>query len=256
MNSALYTGIVSHRRLSPALHHFHYKVFMVYLDLDELPTLFKGAWFWSATRPALAWFRRRDFLKPRIPDLKQAVLDTVFDATGERLENASVRLLANLRYFGYLINPISCYYVFDQRNALRFIVAEVTNTPWGERIAYVIPSGSEKLTSHAFQKQMHVSPFMPMAMEYRWHSTPPDEQITLALQNWQLGELVFSANLTLQKKALSAGNLNRMLLTYPFMTAQVALGIYWQAFRLFIKKVKFQPNPHGRKTQDLRREKL
>ena len=138
MKSAIYTGTVRHRRLKPAGHAFSYKVFMPYLDLDELPALLDRVPAWSARRPALARFRRSDFLGDARRPLKEAVYDRVEEVTGER-PCGPVRLLANLRYFRLIINPISCYYCFaEDGETLRFLVAEVTNTPWGESHSYVL----------------------------------------------------------------------------------------------------------------------
>ncbi|MDO9477970.1 MAG: DUF1365 domain-containing protein [Pseudohongiella sp.] len=242
MNSAIYTGIVRHRRLHPVLHHFRYRVFMMYLDLDELETVFDKSWCWSSRNPALAWFRRKDFLNPETPDLKQAVLDCVYASTGERPDGA-VCVLSNLRYFGYLINPITCYYVFGNDGALRFVVAEVTNTPWGESTHYVIPCGTVSDGVFSFEKQMHVSPFMPMNMTYRWRSSSPAQRLNLNLQNWQADRQIFNASLSLQKQALTPGNLRRMLMLYPLMTVQVFVAIYWQALKLFVKKVPIVAHP-------------
>lgn len=244
MNSAIYTGIVYHCRLAPKQHAFSYKVFMMYLDLDELDSVFSGTPFWSSKKPSLAWFRRKDFLNPAEPDLKKAVLDAVYEFSGERLDGP-VRLLTNLRYFCYQINPISCYYVFDAQQSLRYIVAEVTNTPWSERIHYVIPAGDQGLAEYNFSKQMHVSPFMPMDMEYRWRSNAPGDQLEIDLQNWRENQLAFNARLRLQRKSITATDLNLLLLAYPWMTAKVALGIYWQALKLFIKKIPFQAHPRS-----------
>lgn len=254
-HSALYTGVVGHQRFQPRHHAFQYRVFMAYIDLAELPGLFRGTLFWS-TRPALAWFRRRDYLgDPSIP-LDQAVRDCVEQQTGERPDGA-IRLLTNLRYFGFLINPISCYYCFDRQERLRWIVAEVTNTPWKERTPYVIPCDPEtRVQRHRFDKTLHVSPFMPMDMQYAWRSTTPGERLTLHLKNLREGREEFNATLRLERRPATASNLNRMLLSYPVMTMKVGLGIYWQALRLFLKRVPLHRHPPRNDDQDPNRNRI
>ena len=60
MHSCIYQGHVSHRRFLPVRHDFRYGIFMLYVDLAELPELFDRFWLWSARSPAPAWFRRAD----------------------------------------------------------------------------------------------------------------------------------------------------------------------------------------------------
>ena len=237
LQSAIFEGTVRHRRLSPTIHEFSYQVFMLYLDLAELDRVFAGTPLWSAQRPSLAWFRRADYMQPNEPSLDTAVRHFVEKETGECLRGP-IRLLTNLRYFGYQINPISCYYCFDTEENLRYIVAEVTSTPWHERVRYVIPAlPGKRQQSHSFAKQMHVSPFMPMQMRYHWQSRTPSTSISIHLQNWKDGAEAFNATLGLRRVEISAGSLNRVLLRHPWMTAKVGLAIYWQALKLFFKRV-------------------
>ena len=271
MNSALYMGVVRHRRHEPVEHAFRYRMYQLYLDLDELPDVFDQFWLWSARRPALAWFRRNDHFGDPQRDLVDCVRDQVESATGRR-PSGPIRMLTNLRYFGYAINPVSYFYCFDALGRkLETVLAEVHNTPWGERHCYVIDR-PVKEDSNAPQtrwtdKDFHVSPFMQMQMRYRWRLNCPGEHLAVSLQNHVRDEDVdvteqqtarkdaatsscaFDVTMHLRRRELNSRNLRRALLRFPFMTGKVAMAIYWQALRLHLKGVPFVPHPRKSQSQ-------
>jgi uncharacterized protein len=251
MHSALYTGWIRHRRFGRKANAFRYRIFMSYIDLAEIPRLFERRWFWSVRRPALAWFRRADFLGPARVPLDTAVRDLVLERTGTR-PRGPIRLLTHLRFFGYSFNPVSFYYVFDAADTrVETIVAEITNTPWKERHAYVLPvaaaiSSGARAFRFSFAKQFHVSPFMPMDMRYEWSFGAPGDGLHVHMENWRGAQAQFDATLNLRRQEMTAGSLARTLIQFPLITVQVVTLIHWQALKLLWKRVPFHTHPSRR----------
>lgn len=220
----------------------------MFVDLAELPQLFDRYWFWSARRFALGWFRRADFLGDPSLTLDEAVRSRVAQEFGER-PRGPIRMLAHLRYFGYNFNPVTFYYIYDEGDqSVEYVIAEITNTPWDERHAYVLRvSDAENVGAHVkrwqFDKAFHVSPFMPMDMHYDWRFGSPGEQLAVHMENTQNGQPIFDATLTLRRVPLNGYALTRALVGFPLMTLRVSALIYWQALKLLLKRTPFFTHP-------------
>ena len=143
----LYWGTIFHRRHTPFTRFFKYPIFMAYIDITSLSTTMSPSLLWNINKPAIVSFRRSDYHGDPQVDLEDAVRLTLLEKTG-RSFNGPIRLLTNLRYFGYCFNPVSFYYCFNEADdKVEAIMAEVTNTPWKERYAYVIEKQDQQIIS-------------------------------------------------------------------------------------------------------------
>ena len=248
MNSAIYAGLVRHRRRRPVPHAFRFRLFMMYLDLDELPRALDGHWLWSARHAAPAWFRRADYHGPRTIPLAEAVRHTIEQTTGTP-PRGPIRLLTHLRYYGYCFNPVSFYYCFNEQDTqVETVLAEITNTPWKERHAYVLPRtpAMNGQLRFQFQKTFHVSPFMPMDHRYVWRFSTPGRKLGVHMENFDARGKLFDATMSLTRREITARRLAGALLRYPWMTAAVATSIHWNALRIWRKGNQFYPHPAKR----------
>ena len=251
--SAVYEGWIRHRRFEPVEHAFRYRLFLMYLDLDELPEVLDPLPLWSARRPAPARFRREDFMGDPGGRSTSARATRSRGATGRR-PAGPVRLLAGLRYLGHSFNPVSFYYCFDPAgDRVEAVVADVKNIPWGERHPYVLARGEREgpVLSDDLDKTLHVSPLMGMDQTYRFRATEPGERLAVHIESRPATASAearsFDATLTLRRRELSRPLLTGLLARYPAMSLQVVAKIYAQSLRLKLKGARYFPHPEGRR---------
>jgi uncharacterized protein len=239
--SALYEGTVRHRRTAEREHAFAYRLSMAYLDLDELPRLLGGRLM--RARPGLVRFRRADYLgRPDVP-LGDAVRAAAAEHLGEPAPDGPIRVLTHLRTFGHCFNPVSFYYLFDRDERLRALLAEVTNTPWGERQTYAVRAGDAPVLHGDTDKRMHVSPFMGMDQRYEWSAAEPGRTLSVHIASRERGERVFEATLGLERTPLTRRSLARATVRHPAATLRLLALIYGHALALRLKGVRVRPHP-------------
>lgn len=236
--SCIYEGTIAHRRHEPVRHDLRYPIGLLFLDLAELPEVLDASRLWSARRPALGRFRRADYLG----DPARPLDDAVRELAGT---DGPVRLLTHARTFGHCFNPVSFYYCYDRAGEhVQAVVAEVTNTPWGERHAYVLHrEGEGRIMEQQFDKAFHVSPFMGMDHRYAWRVLEPGDDLIVHIDSLRDGRRAFDATLTLRRRELDAAGLRRLLARYPAATLVAGARIYGHALRLKLKGAPYFPHP-------------
>lgn len=241
--SCLYAGQVMHHRMKPSKHRFIYRVVSMLVDLEELPTLAQRLKFFSLNRFNLFSFHERDHGDGSDRPLIEQVRDTL-RSKGLDLGKGRVELLCYPRLLGYVFNPLSVFYCYDEQDRLAAILYEVSNT-FNQKHNYLIPvdDANADQIRQSCNKDFYVSPFISMATRYHFRLQPPRDRVAVCIRQTDAEGPVLHATFTGTRRALSDAALLKTFFRYPLMTLKVIVGIHWEALCIWRKKVPLQPRP-------------
>jgi hypothetical protein len=237
MTSAIYNGTVIHKRFKPKIHFFRYKVFSLLIDLSELSTLDKKINFFSYNRFNLISFFDKDHGErdgtSLIEWVKKNLRENNIDA-----EEIKIKLLCYPRILGYVFNPLSVFYIYNNNEKLISILYEVKNT-FGEQHTYIFKIENDNLLQHNCEKKFHVSPFIEMNCNYFFRILKPSENISVIIDQYQSNEKILFASQDGKRADLTSAELMKSYLKHPLMTFKIISAIHFEAFKLWTKGIKF-----------------
>ena len=241
--TALYTGIVTHRRFRPKTHVLRYRMLWLLADLDALDATARRTWLFSYNRFNIFSFYDWDHLDGSGRALRPQI-ETLLNEMGIALDGGSIQALCMPRVFGMVFNPISLFFCRHRDGALRAMLYEVNNT-FGQRHLYLIPvdDPDAAVIRQTCEKQFHVSPFMPMAMTYRFSVTQPGGTMTLSIDGDGAEGPLIHTMFSGAHEALNDAAVLRALPRFGTLAAGVFIGIHWEAVKLWWKGLRFYPIP-------------
>lgn len=255
IKSRVARGRIRHRRFHPFTRTFEHDVTYFYLDLAEIPSLFRyppllthGRWGFASFQPKNLY---RDDAHPELEDALRSRVERELQFR----PNGPIRILTQLAYWGYGFNPVSFYYFFDDQEKLLAVLSEITNTPWAERHAYVLDLRDRQINE--FDKIFHVSPFLDMNYRYSWGFSRPANSIQIHMDNLATSNAQkhFDATLSLRLTPWTRSNVATALLRQPWMTFKTVALIYIHAGILWIRRAPFFSNPGPARSSTEHQEK-
>jgi uncharacterized protein len=252
--AAIYVGKVVHVRLKPKSHRFTYRIFMMLIDLDRLDQAGRLSRFFSVGGFNLLSFRENDHLPSFEADVRLAErAKTLFSQHHIDVVSCRILLLCLPRVLGYAFNPISVFYAVDDHGQIRGLIYEVRNT-FDERHAYVVPAAASTETfRHGQEKQFHVSPFLPMDLQYQFSVSTPAKNLFLRIVDIDSSGPLLRTGFSGKHVALSSLTTLKMFFGLPLMTLKVISGIHFEAVRLYFKGMRVYPHPGRRRKARLER---
>ena len=236
-NSSIYNGKVIHKRFKPKEHYFKYNVFSLFLDLNEIDLIHKEISFFSYNKFNLISFFDKDH-GPRDGNLLIPWVKKNLERIGIAKENIKIKLLCYPRIMGYVFNPLSIFFIYDNKDQLISILYEVKNT-FGEQHTYIFKIGKDtKLIENYCSKKFHVSPFIDMDCNYHFKIMRPENKLSVVINQSDLnGKLLYASQDGIRKN-LSNKNLIFSYITHPLMTFKIIGAIHFEAFKLWLKGIK------------------
>lgn len=240
--SGLYPGHVTHRRLRPRDHRLAYRIWSMLIDLDELDTLDRRLHLFSVDRFNLVSFRRAD-RGDRSGDLRGHI-EAEMRAAGLEPDGGPIRLFTMPRVLGRAFNPLSVFFCHRRSGEVAAILWEVDNT-FGERHGYLIPveTGPDGEIRQRCDKGFYVSPFMDMALSYRFRVSPPGETFSLVIDVDDAEGPVLTARHIARRIEATDAALLRLVLASPFQALRVVAGIHWEALKLWLGGLRLRTRP-------------
>lgn len=273
LHEGIYRGSMRHRRFSPKPHHFSYPLAFTLVNIDSLDRTLGMSRWWSEQAFNLISFYHQDYIgqgttsqdtggkHASIKSLRHGVSDVILENTGHYFDG-EILLLTQPRFLGYAFNPVSFYLCYENNTATNnpdsasnnamgrakpaFIVADIENTPWGERFQYCLDARShepDKPLQFTFQKAFHVSPFMPMDLQYDWRFSLRNNHIAIHMRLIKDGATCFDATVNTNHSPFNASNMAKLPWQYPLQCSKVFIAIYWHALRLWLKRIPFYDHP-------------